>query len=118
MNVRLGGAIILLSGTVLLAGCSTSTTSSRSGWYKASATQTDFQRDRYECFREASMVPQVPRPESPPPTPPDKGGYAAGYQHGQATSGYQARIGQSEAAEERALMLFGMCMQSRGWAWR
>jgi hypothetical protein len=43
------------------------------------------------------------------------GGFAEGFQRGQAVSAYEAAVDQSVAQEEAAMTVFTMCMSARGW---
>lgn len=86
----------------------------RYGWAHPGGT-ANFERDRYECLRDAAMVPQVAAPAGPPPSYPTSGGFTAGWQHAEAVAAYNAAVGQAQSQQALALQLFGMCMQSRGY---
>lgn len=102
---------------VLMVGCaSTSTPEYRWGHPNGGVT---WDRDRYECFREASMVPQVPYPSGPAPSIGSRSGdYGEAFRRGQALRTYHDRIDQAEDAEVRAQQLYTLCMTSRGYSWR
>lgn len=86
------------------------------GWYRAGATTEELNRDKYECTREAAMVPRVPYPSAPPSVPGSD--MAAAFQQGFNSAIYQQGIAAARASEERADELFGMCMNARGWRYR
>jgi hypothetical protein len=86
----------------------------RYGWAHPNGT-AGFERDRYACMREAAAVPQVATPSGAPPSYPTSGGFAAGFQYGQAMSAYNAAVDQAQGQQALALQLFGMCMQNRGY---
>lgn len=61
---------------------------------QAPAALKNPERDRYECLREAMMVPQIALPDSPPPLT-GGGGFAEAYARGRALADHRARIEQS-----------------------
>src|SRR6266704_1096997 len=63
-------------------------------WTKPGANSAEYERDRYECYREAAAVPQIAYPSGSPPRYPAGGGYAEGFRYGQAQAAYQARVDQ------------------------
>jgi hypothetical protein len=110
--IRLGIYLTLL--LFVFVGCAEPV---RYGWYNQQGS-TNFNRDRYECTREAATVPQVALPSEGPPRYPTDGGFAAGFQYGQAAGAYNDAVAQAEGQQALAARLFAMCMQNRGYELR
>jgi hypothetical protein len=103
----------LLFLTVLLFLATATPARAEPGWYRAGSTEQEFNRDKYECTREAAMVPRVPYPSAPPRV--SGSGFAAGMENGYNSAMYQRGIAAARASEARAAELFTMCLNARGW---
>lgn len=76
----------------------------------AGADRATVERDRYECYREASMVPRVAPPGAPPAA---SGGWGGAFERGY----YQSQAaGAAAASEDRAIRLLVLCLTNRGWS--
>ena len=114
------GVVTMLLVQVALIGCGAAAAERRIGWY---GPPGHFDRDKYECERDAAMVPRVPMPGALPA--PERGGglgvfggLAAGLQEGLNRGADQAAMNAAIASEERAQDLFFSCMKARGYTAR
>lgn len=83
-------------------------------WTKPGVSQEVVDRDRYECTREAAMVPRVPYPTYPVPV--TGAGFATGFIDGMNKGQYYAARGAAQASDQRATELFTLCMKTRGYS--
>ena len=103
--------LVGLALTVLVGGCAPAL-----AWTKPGVSQDVADRDRYDCTREAAMVPRVPYPT--PPAPATNAGFATGFIDGMNKGNYHMALAEAQAAEQRADNLFALCMKVRGYSRR
>ena len=105
MNATRFGFLVVTCG-VGLAACGEA-----GHWAHPDFTQEFYQRDRYECYREAAMVPRVAQPSAPAPS---GDAFSDGFNEGI----YLGGLAGAAEAEARADALYAMCMENRGYRWQ
>lgn len=103
----------LFTLAILLAGCAAP--SAAEYRWRATRSDSNFDRDRYECRREAAGVPQTPMPSGGPPPYPSGGGFVEGLRAGQAMADYREAVAASRHQQLMQMELFSLCLENRGW---